>query len=54
MKSSSHSKGIYSENGHIKLIVKKRHSAKDHVKSFIIHTDSVYENEQINRMKSFD
>lgn len=41
MKSSSHSKGIYSENGHVKLIVKKMHSAKDHVESeYIYHTQA--------------
>lgn len=41
MKSSSHSIGIYSENGHVKLIVKKRHSAKDHVESEdIYHTQA--------------
>lgn len=56
MKSSSHSEGIYSENGHVKLIVKKRHSAKEHVESKdIYHTQAlVYDNEQINRMMLFD
>lgn len=53
MKSSSHSKGVYGENGHVKLIVKKRHSAKDH-KTFIIHEHLVYDNEQIIRMMSSD
>lgn len=35
---SSHSKGIYRENEHVKLILKKRHSAKS---EDIYHTQAV-------------